>query len=84
MSAPPKNHNIYLLPITDKGAPDVPGNYIYMPPPTNPPYSLRFSIPGTSSFCREGSLWVNIPAEGEDFKRDRYREFKYVILPLVV
>ena len=28
---------VYLLPLTDSGAPDVPGQYIYLPPPTDPP-----------------------------------------------
>jgi glycogen debranching enzyme len=67
---------VYLLPLTDTGAPDVPGTYIYLPPPTKPAYSVRFQIQGTSSICRHGSLWVNIPAEGEKFKRSHYREYK--------
>jgi glycogen debranching enzyme len=67
---------VYLLPLTDAGAPDVPGTYIYLPPPTSPAYSVRFQIQGTSSICREGSLWVNIPAKGEEFKRSHYREYK--------
>lgn len=67
---------VYLLPLTDGGAPDVPGTYIYLPPPTDPAYIVRFAIEGASSICREGSLWVNIPAEGEEFQRDRFREFK--------
>jgi glycogen debranching enzyme len=67
---------VYLLPLTDLGAPDVPGTYIYLPPPTEPPYCVRFQIQGTSSICRKGSLWVNIPAEGDEFERSRYREYK--------
>ncbi|KAJ9663450.1 bifunctional 4-alpha-glucanotransferase/amylo-alpha-1,6-glucosidase [Coniosporium apollinis] len=67
---------VYLLPLTDGGAPDVPGTYIYLPPPSDPCYVVRFAIEGTSSICREGSLWVNIPAKGEDFRRDSYREYK--------
>lgn len=70
---------VYLLPLTDGGAPDVPGTYIYLPPPTSPAYAIRFAIEGASSICREGSLWTNIPAEGEDFQRDRFREYKYVL-----
>lgn len=70
------SNTVYLLPLTDGGAPDVPGTYIYLPPPTSPAYTIRFAIEGTSSICREGSLWVNIPAEGEQFQRDRFREFK--------
>ncbi|KAI9814789.1 MAG: hypothetical protein M1827_003055 [Pycnora praestabilis] len=50
------SHEVYLLPLTDEGAPDVPGTYIYLPPPTNPPYVVRFAIHGTSSICRKGSL----------------------------
>jgi glycogen debranching enzyme len=69
-------HAVYLLPLTDAGAPDVPGTYIYLPPPTSPAYSVRFQIQGTSSICREGSLWVNIPAKGEEFKRSHYREYR--------
>ncbi|KAJ6193393.1 LOW QUALITY PROTEIN: glycogen debranching enzyme [Bipolaris maydis] len=67
---------VYLLPLTDYGTPDVPGTYIYLPPPTNPAYSICFQIQGTSSICREGSLWVNIPAKGDKFKRSNYREYK--------
>ncbi|KAF2280702.1 glycogen debranching enzyme [Westerdykella ornata] len=67
---------VYLLPLTDAGAPDVPGTYIYLPPPSDPAYVVRFQIEGTSSICRYGSLWVNIPAKGDRFQRDHYREFK--------
>ncbi|KAF2433282.1 glycogen debranching enzyme [Tothia fuscella] len=72
----PSPTNVYLLRLTDDGAPNVPGQYIYLPPPSNPPYVVRFVIEGTSSICREGSLWVNIPEKGEDFQRDQYRQFK--------
>lgn len=65
---------IWLLQLTDDGAPDVPSGYIYLPPPTDPAYILRFEIEGTSSVCRQGSLWVNIPAPGEPFRRDQYRQ----------
>ena len=68
----------YLLPLTDQGAPDVPGGYIYLPPPTKPAYNLRFAIEGTSSICREGSLWVNIPDAGKDFDRQNYRQYECV------
>jgi glycogen debranching enzyme len=67
---------IYLLPLTDLGAPDVPGGYIYLPPPTDTTYTLRFAIEGTSSICRHGSLWINIPAPGEVFERSIYKEYK--------
>jgi glycogen debranching enzyme len=69
---------VYLLPLTDEGAPDVPGQYIYLPPPTNPPYVVRFAIEGTSSICRQGSLWSNIPTPGEPFQRHEFREYKWV------
>lgn len=67
---------VYLLPLTDGGAPDVPGGYIYLRPPSDPAYIVRFAIEGTSSICREGSLWVNAPAAGEHFQRDNFREYK--------
>ena len=73
------NSTVYLLPLRDDGCPDVAGEppYLYMPPP-NPtnPYSIRFQIEGTSSICREGSLWCNIPGKGEEFERKRFREYK--------
>ena len=72
---------IYLLPLTDSGAPDVPDGFIYLPPPTDPAYILRFEIEGTSSICREGSLWVNIPEPGAVFDKDRFREFKCAVPP---
>ena len=71
---------VYLLPLTDEGAPDVPDHYIYLPPPKPNPYVVRFAIGGASSVCRSGSLWVNVPATGQKFQRDRYREFKSVLL----
>ena len=68
---------VYLLPLNDDGAPDVPDHYIYLPPPKREsPYIVRFAIGGASSVCRSGSLWVNVPATGERFQRDKYREFK--------
>ncbi|KAI9697691.1 MAG: hypothetical protein M1836_004641 [Candelina mexicana] len=70
------SHEVYLLPLTDLGAPDVPGEYIYLPPPTDPAYLVRFAIEGTSSICRQGSFWVNIPAKEQEFDRNTYREFK--------
>jgi glycogen debranching enzyme len=78
MSPPtqPAPTNVYLLPLTDGGAPDVPGRYIYLPAPTEPAYTVRFVIEGTSSICREGSLWVNVPEKGQEFDRKKYREFK--------
>ncbi|KAF2744113.1 glycoside hydrolase family 133 protein [Sporormia fimetaria CBS 119925] len=75
-SKTPSRTAVYQLPLTDSGAPDVAGTYIYLPPPTDPAYIVRFQIEGTSSICRKGSLWVNIPKKGEKFQRDRYREYK--------
>ncbi|KAL8727099.1 MAG: hypothetical protein Q9166_006286 [cf. Caloplaca sp. 2 TL-2023] len=72
----PTSQEVYYLPLNDAGHPDVPGGYIYLPPPTEPAYIVRFAIEGTSSICREGSLWVNIPREGEKFNRHAFHEFK--------
>lgn len=69
---------IYVLPLTDEGGPDVPSGYLYLPPPSDPLYHLRFEIEGTSSICRQGSLWVNIPLPGRAFLRDQYHEYKCV------
>ena len=70
------SQEVWLLQLTDDGAPDVPSGYIYLPPPTTPAYVLRFEIEGTSSVCRQGSLWTNIPAAGHPFRRDQYREYE--------
>lgn len=71
------NHNVYSLPLKDDGSPDLTGGeYIYLPPPAVPAYSVRFEIDGTSSICREGSLWVNIPGKNEQFDRKRFHEYK--------
>ena len=35
---------VWLLQLTDDGAPDVPSGYIYLPPPTDPAYTHRFEI----------------------------------------
>ncbi|KAE8140755.1 glycogen debranching enzyme [Aspergillus pseudotamarii] len=72
----PVPRQVYLLPLRDDGSPDVPGGYIYLPPPTSPPYSLRFVVEGSSSICREGRLWVNIPEDGKPFNRSVFRSFR--------
>ncbi|CAF9943547.1 MAG: hypothetical protein ALECFALPRED_000598 [Alectoria fallacina] len=71
-----KAEEVWLLPLTDDGAPEVPSGYIYLPPPTDPPYILRFEIEGMSSICRQGSLWLNIPIPGELFRRDKYQRYE--------
>ena len=71
-----KGQDVYILPLTDEGAPDVPGRYIYLPPPTEVPYIVRFAVEGTSSVCRKGTLWVNIPSKGAEFERSNFREYK--------
>jgi glycogen debranching enzyme len=70
------SNEIYLLPLKDDGSPGVAGGYIYLTPKSNAPIIVRFAIEGTSSICRHGSLWVNIPEEGAEFRRDKFREFK--------
>jgi glycogen debranching enzyme len=70
-----RTQNVYILPLTDGGAPDVPGGYIYLPAPSSP-YILRFQIEGTSSICREGSLWVNVPGKDQPFVRKNFKEHK--------
>lgn len=67
---------VYLLPLKDDGSPDVLGEYIYLPPPTDPPYLLRFIIEGSSSICRNGTLWINAPEDREPFNRSKFRGFK--------
>ncbi|WEW61382.1 bifunctional 4-alpha-glucanotransferase/amylo-alpha-1,6-glucosidase [Emydomyces testavorans] len=66
---------VYLLPLKNDGSPDVPGEYIFLPPPSDPPYILRFVIEGSSPICRKGSLWLNIPSPGKPFESDKFREF---------
>ncbi|EDN97939.1 hypothetical protein SS1G_12795 [Sclerotinia sclerotiorum 1980 UF-70] len=70
------SNEVYLLPLKDDGSPDVSGGYIYLTPKGTEPIIVRFAIEGTSSICREGSLWVNIPEKGAEFQRDQFREFK--------
>jgi glycogen debranching enzyme len=68
------SNDVYLLPLNDDGSPQVAGEYIYIAPTSHDPITIR--IEGTSSICRHGSLWVNIPEKGLEFRRDRFREFK--------
>lgn len=68
-----RNQEVYILPLKDNGAPDVPGEYIYLPPP---PYLVRFAIEGASSICRFGTLWTNIPKPGTSFERQKFQEYK--------
>ncbi|KAI1396592.1 glucanotransferase domain of glycogen debranching enzyme-domain-containing protein, partial [Hypoxylon fuscum] len=70
------SNEVYVLPLKDNGAPDVPGEYIYLAPRSNEPITVRFTIEGTSSICRQGSLWVNIPERGSEFRRDEFREYR--------
>ncbi|RMJ11680.1 hypothetical protein BHE90_012971 [Fusarium euwallaceae] len=70
------SNEVYLLPLNDDGSPQVPGEYIYLAPRSNDAITIRFAIEGTSSICRHGSLWVNIPDEGQEFRRDKFREYK--------
>ncbi|POR38098.1 Glycogen debranching enzyme [Tolypocladium paradoxum] len=70
------SNEVYLLPLNDDGSPDVAGEYIYLAPKCSDAVTVRFAIEGTSSICRHGSLWVNIPEKGADFRRDKFREFK--------
>jgi glycogen debranching enzyme len=70
------SNEIYLLPLNDDGSPDVAGGYVYIAPKSQDPVTIRFAIEGTSSICRHGSLWVNIPEQGADFRRDQFREYK--------
>lgn len=72
---------VYLLPLNDDGSPDVPGQYIYLAPTSEDPIVVRFAIEGTSSVCRHGSLWVNIPEAGQPFQRNKFREFPYDVMP---
>ena len=74
ISSSNETQEVYILPLTDSGAPDVPREYIYLPPPSG--YILRFTIEGASSICRFGSLWTNVPLPGKRFDRERFREYK--------
>jgi glycogen debranching enzyme len=70
------SNEVYYLPLHDDGSPDVPGGYIYLEPKSTAPITVRFAIEGTSSICRHGSLWTNVPEPGKEFIRDQFREFK--------
>lgn len=72
------SNEVYLLVLNDDGSPQVAGEYIYIAPKSRDPVIVRFAIEGTSSICRHGSLWVNIPEQGKEFHRDSFREFKLV------
>ncbi|KAF3762761.1 family 13 glycoside hydrolase, partial [Cryphonectria parasitica EP155] len=72
------SNEVYLLPLNDDGSPDVAGQYVYIAPKTHDPVTIRFTIEGTSSICRHGSLWVNIPDQGQEFQRHSFREFPLV------
>ncbi|CAJ2501625.1 Uu.00g044780.m01.CDS01 [Anthostomella pinea] len=70
------SNEVYVLPLKDNGAPAVPGEYIYLATRSEDPITVRFAIEGTSSICRQGSLWVNIPERGDEFHRNEFREYK--------
>lgn len=69
---------VYLLPLTDDGSPDLPRGYVYLPPPTSPRYRLRFVLEGSSAICNKGTLWMNIPEDGKAFDPAAFRGFEYV------
>jgi glycogen debranching enzyme len=70
------SNEVYLLNLNDDGSPKVAREYIYISTHSNEPFTLRFVIEGTSAICRHGSLWVNIPEQDVEFRRDKFREFK--------
>lgn len=70
------SNEVYLLELNDDGSPNVPGEYVYIAPKTRDPVTIRFTIEGTSSITRHGSLWVNIPEQGVDFQREKFTEYK--------
>ncbi|CAN8099855.1 unnamed protein product [Discula destructiva] len=72
------SNEVYQLPLKDDGSPDVAGEYVYIAPNTQEPITIRFTIEGTSSICRHGSLWVNIPEQGQEFQRHQFREYPLV------
>lgn len=72
------SQEVHLLPLSDDGAPNVSGEYIYLKAPTDPAYLIRFEIEGTSSICRQGCLWINIPEPGKPFRRDVFRKYEWV------
>lgn len=78
------SNEVYQLPLNDDGSPDVAGQYVYIAPKTQNPVTIRFTIEGTSSICRHGSLWVNIPEQGQEFQRHQFREYPYVLAPMLV
>lgn len=69
---------VYILYLNDDGSPRVPREYVYVDPQSDAGFTLRFSIEGTSSICRHGSLWINVPEEGVGFQREAYREYPCV------
>ncbi|KAK2733736.1 hypothetical protein FQN57_001963 [Myotisia sp. PD_48] len=51
---------VYVVPVGDDGSPATQHGYITLPPPTDPPYVVRFLLEGSSPITRKGSLWVLI------------------------
>ena len=70
---------VYVLALDYKGAPDIAGHYVNLPAPRTP-YTLRFTIEGTSATTRDASLWINLPDGDAEFDRKKFREIKYVDL----
>ncbi|KAJ5020339.1 glycoside hydrolase family 13 protein [Bipolaris maydis] len=67
---------VYLLPLTDYGHTRR-SRHVHLPAPRQPIPHTRFaSNSGYQLNMSEGSLWVNIPAKGDKFKRSNYREYK--------
>ena len=74
---------VYLLPLTDDGSPDLSRGYVYLPPPTSPRYLLRFVLECRSAIFNKGTLWVNIPGDGKAaFNPAAFRGFEYVHVSL--
>lgn len=72
-----KDATVYVLTLKDDGSPDITGPIINLPPPREP-YILRFAIGGASPINRDGTLFINLPPPGEEFHREKFREFKSV------
>ena len=71
-----QSKQIYTLSLSHDGSPAVPRGYVYLPPPTDPPYVLRFVVDGSAPICQDGKLWVKMPLDGteETDMRDEKRE----------
>lgn len=68
---------VYSVILSDKGQPILTGDgQLLLLPIPDKGYILRFVVYASSELGFDGSVWCNVPEQGQQFVRSQFREFK--------